>query len=249
MTPASSRSPSPRPDGTAGALHAVVRRARARDLLPHGTLDYFHTHVCAPGAAGCTSTFGGAKVTGTSTTPGKLDVGVLVPVAGTWRLFLQFRDDGKVADGAVHAAGAMRRAVLLAAAAAALALPAGALAHAALLRTVPAASVTVEHAAEALGRSSTPRRSSRASRSSPSPTRTATRQTAGRPPLRGEPRRARRAPATRCARAGTSSSGASISVDGHPVRGAFTFAVGPNPGPAPQFVIPSLSETAATPDS
>jgi copper transport protein len=38
-----------------------------------------------------------------------------------------------------------------------------------------------------------------------------------------------------------------ISVDGHPVRGAFTFAVGPNPGPAPQFRIPSLSETAATP--
>ena len=40
-----------------------------------------------------------------------------------------------------------------------------------------------------------------------------------------------------------------ISVDGHPVRGAFTFAVGPNPGPAPQFVIPSISETAATPRS
>jgi copper transport protein len=38
-----------------------------------------------------------------------------------------------------------------------------------------------------------------------------------------------------------------ISADGHPVRGAFTFAVGPNPGPAPQFVIPSLSESAATP--
>jgi len=38
-----------------------------------------------------------------------------------------------------------------------------------------------------------------------------------------------------------------ISVDGHPVRGAFTFALGPNPGPAPQFVIPSISETAATP--
>ena len=38
-----------------------------------------------------------------------------------------------------------------------------------------------------------------------------------------------------------------ISVDGHPVRGAFTFAVGPSPGPAPQFVIPSISETAATP--
>jgi copper transport protein len=38
-----------------------------------------------------------------------------------------------------------------------------------------------------------------------------------------------------------------ISVDGHPVRGAFTFAVGPNPGPAPQFPVPSISETAATP--
>ena len=38
-----------------------------------------------------------------------------------------------------------------------------------------------------------------------------------------------------------------ISVDGHPVRGAFTFAVGPNPGPQPQFAIPSISETAATP--
>src|SRR5204862_4407088 len=38
-----------------------------------------------------------------------------------------------------------------------------------------------------------------------------------------------------------------ISADGHPVKGAFTFAIGPNPGPAPQFVIPSLSESAATP--
>ncbi len=38
-----------------------------------------------------------------------------------------------------------------------------------------------------------------------------------------------------------------ISVDGHPVRGAFTFAVGPNAGPAPQFPVPSTSETAATP--
>ncbi|MDX6665381.1 MAG: copper transport protein [Solirubrobacteraceae bacterium] len=38
-----------------------------------------------------------------------------------------------------------------------------------------------------------------------------------------------------------------ISVDGHPVRGAFTFAVGPNAGPPPQFDVPSLTETAATP--
>ena len=38
-----------------------------------------------------------------------------------------------------------------------------------------------------------------------------------------------------------------ISVDGHPVQGAFTYAVGPNPGPAPQFPIPKVSATAATP--
>jgi copper transport protein len=38
-----------------------------------------------------------------------------------------------------------------------------------------------------------------------------------------------------------------ISVDGHPVQGAFTFAVGPNAGPAPQFTVPKLSETATTP--
>ncbi len=37
-----------------------------------------------------------------------------------------------------------------------------------------------------------------------------------------------------------------VSADGHPVRGAFTYAVGPNPGPAPQFVIPSLSESSVT---
>jgi len=38
-----------------------------------------------------------------------------------------------------------------------------------------------------------------------------------------------------------------ISVDGHPVQGAFTYAVGPDPGPAPQFPVPKVSATAATP--
>jgi methionine-rich copper-binding protein CopC/putative copper export protein len=37
-----------------------------------------------------------------------------------------------------------------------------------------------------------------------------------------------------------------ISVDGHPVQGAFTFAVGPSPGPAPQFMVPHVSQTATT---
>jgi len=38
-----------------------------------------------------------------------------------------------------------------------------------------------------------------------------------------------------------------ISVDGHPVSGAFTYAVGPSPGPAPAFRVPSISATAITP--
>ena len=37
-----------------------------------------------------------------------------------------------------------------------------------------------------------------------------------------------------------------ISVDGHPVQGAFTYAVGPNPGPAPQFPVPSISASATS---
>ncbi len=72
-----------------GALaHAIFFR--------RGSLDYFHTHVCAPGVSGCTSVLGGAKVTGSTATPGKLKVGVLVPVPGTWRLFLQCQVDGRV---------------------------------------------------------------------------------------------------------------------------------------------------------
>jgi hypothetical protein len=72
-----------------GALaHAIFFRK--------GTLDYFHTHVCAPGASGCTSVLGGARVTGTSATPGKLTVGVLVPAPGVWRLFLQCKANGHV---------------------------------------------------------------------------------------------------------------------------------------------------------
>jgi hypothetical protein len=61
-----------------------------------GSLDYFHTHVCAPGASGCTSVLGASRIAGTSTTPGKLTVGVLLPVSGTWRMFLQCQVDGKV---------------------------------------------------------------------------------------------------------------------------------------------------------
>jgi len=71
-----------------GALaHAIFFR--------RGTLDYFHTHVCAPNVPGCTSTLGGAQVRGTAR-PGRLTVGVLVPAPGVWRLFLQAKVGGRV---------------------------------------------------------------------------------------------------------------------------------------------------------
>jgi hypothetical protein len=72
-----------------GALaHAIFFRA--------GSLDYFHTHVCGPSTPGCTSVLGGATVVGRPAGPGRLHIGVLLPIAGTWRLFLQFRDRGRV---------------------------------------------------------------------------------------------------------------------------------------------------------
>jgi copper transport protein len=37
-----------------------------------------------------------------------------------------------------------------------------------------------------------------------------------------------------------------ISVDGHPVQGAFTYAVGPSPGPAPQFKVPSVASSTTS---
>jgi hypothetical protein len=72
-----------------GALaHAIFFRA--------GSLDYFHTHVCGASTPGCTSILGGAKVVGRPTAPGHVRVGVLLPVAGDWRLFLQFKTGGRV---------------------------------------------------------------------------------------------------------------------------------------------------------
>jgi hypothetical protein len=72
-----------------GALaHAIFFR--------QGSLDYFHTHVCGASAVGCASILGAARVTGSSVRPGKLRVGVLVPLPGTWKLFLQCRVQGNV---------------------------------------------------------------------------------------------------------------------------------------------------------
>ena len=63
-----------------------------------GSLDYFHTHICAPNAPNCGSLSGVAstRFTGHSTAPGKLTVGVLLVAPGTWRLFLQMKVAGRV---------------------------------------------------------------------------------------------------------------------------------------------------------
>jgi hypothetical protein len=70
-----------------GALaHAIFFR--------EGTLEYFHTHVCAPGSTACAGFTG--LPTGTPTKPGVLKVGVLMPIGGVWRLFLQIKTGGRI---------------------------------------------------------------------------------------------------------------------------------------------------------
>jgi len=133
-----------------------------------------------------------------------------------------------------------------AAALVALALPAAALAHAALLRTTPAASVVVDtppdHVGLVFSEAVEPRFAI-----------VKVTNAAGENQTAASPQRSPADPDELDAPLRRLSEGwylvfwRVISVDGHPVRGAFTFAVGPNPGPAPQFAIPSLSETAATP--
>jgi hypothetical protein len=72
-----------------GALaHAIFFRS--------GSLDYFHTHVCGASTPACASAIGGAPIVGKSTKPGRLAVGILLPVPGTWRLFLQFKPGAQV---------------------------------------------------------------------------------------------------------------------------------------------------------
>jgi hypothetical protein len=63
-----------------------------------GSLDYFHTHICAPNAPNCGSLPGVAatRISGRSTAPGKLTIGILLPEPGTWRLFLQMKLGGRI---------------------------------------------------------------------------------------------------------------------------------------------------------
>ena len=84
------------PDGSPTAFTPWLGALAHAVFFRQGSLDYFHTHVCAPGASGCTSVLGAARVSGTSSTPGVLKIGVLVPAPGTWRLFLQLRLGGRI---------------------------------------------------------------------------------------------------------------------------------------------------------
>jgi hypothetical protein len=71
-----------------GALaHAIFFRA--------GSLDYFHSHICGNDPA-CTSGFGTPATAGHSTKPGRMELGVLLPATGRWRLFLQVFHAGKL---------------------------------------------------------------------------------------------------------------------------------------------------------
>jgi copper transport protein len=139
----------------------------------------------------------------------------------------------------------VRGASLVFAAAAALTLPAAAWAHAVLVRTSPQASVVVNRPPPVVllkySEAVEPRFAV-----------VSVTDAAGNQQRAGPPRRSATDPTTLVVALERLAQGwylvywRVISVDGHPVRGAFTFAVGPNPGPAPQFNIPSISETAAT---
>jgi copper transport protein len=139
-----------------------------------------------------------------------------------------------------------RGVALAAVAAVALAAPVAAWAHAALLRTSPSASVIVNTPPARVALTYTEAVEPRFAIASVT-------DAGGRQQTSGPPRRSALNPNVLEVPLGRLAQGwylvywRVISVDGHPVRGAFTFAVGPNPGPAPQFVIPSTSETAATP--
>ena len=138
------------------------------------------------------------------------------------------------------------RLTLFAVVAVALAVPAAAWAHAALLRTSPAATSVVNTSPAQLTLTYSEAVEPRFAIVSVS-------DAAGHQHAAGRPHRSPSNPDELVQRLDHLDQGwylvfwRVISADGHPVRGAYTFAVGPNPGPAPQFVIPSISETAATP--
>ena len=79
------------------AVFTNWRGALAHAIFFHqGSLAYSHTHVCKPNAIYCFSALGNVRVTGHSTAPGILKIGVLLPEAGIWRMFLLSYQHGHV---------------------------------------------------------------------------------------------------------------------------------------------------------
>ncbi|MGH2934281.1 MAG: copper resistance protein CopC [Gaiellaceae bacterium] len=141
----------------------------------------------------------------------------------------------------------MRRAlVLMGIVGASLALPAAAWAHAALLKTFPEASALLDRQPKVV-------RLTYDEVVEPRFAIVSVTDKDGHSQTAGSPRRSATDPYTLEVPVGHLAEGwylvywRVISADGHPVRGAFTFSIGPNAGPAPQFVTPPLTETAATP--
>ncbi len=236
------------PDGKPGGVHAVVRSARARDLLPPRLARLLpHARVRAGSdrllerarrSEGDGHVGDAGPAEGRRARTGGRHLAALPPVPR-----------GRPRDhGALHAARRVSRRLLTfgAVAAAALLLPAAAWAHAALLKTFPAASAEVD----------TPPVEVRLIYDEAVEPRFAivsVTDAAAHQEVDGAVRRSAAnvdeidVPLKRVREGWYLVFWRAISVDGHPVRGAFTFSVGPNPGPPPQFVIPSLSETATTP--
>jgi copper transport protein len=140
----------------------------------------------------------------------------------------------------------LRALVVAGTAAAALAVPAAAWAHAALLKTFPEASALLDRQPRTV-------RLTFDEVVEPRFAIVSITDAAGRAQTTGPPRRSAadaytlEVPVRRLAEGWYLVFWRVISADGHPVRGAFTFQIGPNPGPAPEFAIPPLTETAATP--
>ena len=139
----------------------------------------------------------------------------------------------------------VRTSVAAGAVLAALTLPAAASAHAYLVRTTPAASVTLNAPPPSVALTFDEAVEPRFALISVTDV-NARPETSG--PLRRSPSNpdVLVVPLKRLAEGWYLVYWRAISVDGHPVQGAFTFAVGPNAGPAPQFTVPHIAQTATT---
>ena len=117
--PGSSTSTSPirRDDRRASRRGSARSRTRSSSARARSTTSTRTSARPAPAAARASSA---ARRSRALDDPGKLRVGVLVPVAGTWRLFLQTRANGRVLTAPFTFGGQMKRPVAVSALAACL---------------------------------------------------------------------------------------------------------------------------------